>query len=58
MRFFDEKRTTTSNSVYRRAYLFHILKCPRCGPNKGCNSYGKYESCNWKDQSKKKKQWQ
>jgi len=57
MRRFDERKTTTNNAVYRKVYLFSILKCPICGPNKGCNSYSKYKSYCWKDQNKKKKQW-
>lgn len=51
------KEITTCGRVYRRAHLERHKKCPICKPHRGCNRKW-YFSNNWKDQNKKKKQWQ
>ena len=57
MRDFDEKRKTTSNSVYRRAVIYHHLGCPICEPNRGCNKERNNPFKSWKYKYKKRKQW-
>lgn len=57
MRFFDEERNTNNSRVYKVSAIYRKLGCPICAPNQGCNSYGKYQSISWKDQSKRKRQW-
>jgi hypothetical protein len=57
MRKFQEEKLTTNSRVYKSIYLYSLKKCHLCKPHSGCNSYGKYESRSWKDQSKKVKQW-
>lgn len=57
MRDFNEKRKTTSSSVYRKAVIYHQLGCPICEPNRGCNREKNNPFKSWKFKFKKRKQW-
>lgn len=55
MRNFEEKRTTTNSSVYKKVAIFPQFGCPICAPNKGCNKNRDNNYLNWK--SHRKTQW-
>ena len=52
--------TTTNRRVYKYARLdsLNLLKCPKCGPHRGCNRFTKRKSLrSWKDTTKRGTQW-
>jgi len=53
-------KETTNSRVYKYVRLesLSLLKCPMCGPHKGCNRLSRRKSRrSWKDTTKRRSQW-